>query len=96
MNGTSSYRTDIIRAGWKIGNFWYFEALNSPKGLYNIFRSHIQLIFASSHNVDPEFPRILSEYWTEDVEEFINAKLQDKEVYEKKLRLTFEDASKSI
>jgi hypothetical protein len=31
MNGTSSYRTDIIRTGWKTGNFWYFEALNSPK-----------------------------------------------------------------
>ena len=96
MNGNSSYRTDIIRTGWKIGNFWYFEALNSPKGLYNIFRGHIQPRFASSHNVDPEFPRILSEYWTEDSEGFINAKVRDKEAYEKKLRWTFEDASKNI
>jgi len=94
-NGIVSYRTNIMRKGWKIGNFLYFQALDSPKGLYNIFRDHIQPIFASSHNVDPDFPRIVSEYWAVDVKEIISAKLHDKDMYEKMLRHTFEDASKT-
>jgi hypothetical protein len=40
-----TYRTDIMRRGWKIGNFWYFHALKSPKGLFNLFRQHVQPIF---------------------------------------------------
>jgi hypothetical protein len=61
-SGVPLYRTNIMRKGWKIGNFWYFQALDSPKGLYNIFRDHIQPTFAPSHNVDLDFPRIVSEY----------------------------------
>ena len=95
MNGVASYRTNIMRRGWEIGNFWYFQALDSPKGLYNIFRDHIQPIFAPSHNVDSDFPRIVSEYWTADVTEVISTKLQDKEIYEEMLRQNFEDASNS-
>ena len=39
-NGDPTYRTNIMRNGWKIGNFWYFQALDSPKGMCNIFRDH--------------------------------------------------------
>lgn len=88
-----SYRANMLRKGWEIGNFWYFQALDSPKGLYNIFRDHIQPTFAPSHNVDSHFPRIVSEYWTVDANEVISTKLQDKEIYEKTLRQNFEDAS---
>lgn len=79
-----------MRSGWKTGNFWYFQALDSPKGLYNIFRDHIQPIFAPSHDGDSDFPRIVSEYWTAGVPDIITTKLQDKAVYERKLRQTFE------
>lgn len=96
MNGVCSYRTNIMRKGWKIGNFWYFQALDSPKGLFNIFRDHIQPIFASSHNADSDFSRIVSEYWAVNGEEVIAAKLRDKEMYEKMLRQHFGDASNSI
>jgi hypothetical protein len=92
-NDATSYRTNIMRKGWKIGNFWYFQALDSPKGLYNIFRDHIQPIFALSHNADSDFPRIVSEYWTVGVNDVISAKLQDKEAYERVLRQNFEDTS---
>ena len=94
-DGISSYRTDMMRKGWKIGNFWYFQALDSPKGLFNIFRDHIQPIFALSHKIDPDFPRIVSDYWTVNAKEFISAKLQDKEVYEKTLCQNFKHAAKS-
>ncbi|CAD6445326.1 d571664c-5b90-4b14-a3af-6e38a8324e15-CDS [Sclerotinia trifoliorum] len=90
-DGVASYRTKIMSKGWKIGNFWYFQALDSPKGLYNIFRDHIQSIFAPSHNTDSDFPRIVSEYWAVGVNDIISAKLQDKEAYERMLRQKFEN-----
>lgn len=92
-DGDASYRTDIMRTGWKIGNFWYLQALDSPKGLYNIFRDHIQPKFAPTHNTDPDFPRIVSAYWTGGVNEVIGTKLRDKEAYERALHQRFEHAS---
>ena len=65
----------MMRKGWKIGNFWYFQALDSPKGPFNIFHNHIQLIFALSHKIDPNFLRIVLDYWTINAKEFISAKL---------------------
>jgi hypothetical protein len=90
INGIGSYRTDFMRGGWKVGNFWYFLALDSLKGLYNIFREHIQEDFAP-HNSD--FDRIVSAYWTTGVEKVLTAKLQEKEMYEEELLQTFKDVS---
>jgi len=85
-----SYRTNIMRKGWKIGNFWYFHALDSPKGLFNLFRDHIQPRFAASQSDDPsDFSRIVSEYWAVDTKDVIGEKLKDKETYENELRLRF-------
>ncbi|KAJ8059608.1 hypothetical protein OCU04_011263 [Sclerotinia nivalis] len=94
-NNVPLYRTNIMRKrkGWKIGNLWYFQALDSSKGLYNIFLDHIQPIFAPSHNIDPDFSRIVSEYWAVGVNDIISAKLQDKDVYERMLRQKFENVS---
>lgn len=89
-----AYRTNIMRKGWKIGNFWFFQALDSPKGLFNIFRDHIQPKFAASQSADPsDFSRIVSEYWAVDTKDVMEGKLKDKEVYEKELRLRFQSGS---
>lgn len=90
----SSYRTNIMRKGWKIGNFWYFYALDCPKGLFHLFRDHIQPRFAPSQRDNlSDFWRIVYEYWAVDAKDVIAAKLRDKEVYEKQLRQRFEDGS---
>lgn len=87
-----SYRTNIMRKGWTIGNFWYFQALNSPKGLFNIFRDHIQPKFAESQSADPsDFSRIVSEYWAVDTQDVIADMLKDKESYERELRRRFDN-----
>lgn len=89
-----SYRTDIMRTSWEMGSFWYFHALDSPKGLFNLFRDHIQPMFAS-RRADPDFARIVSQYWARDTEEVIATKLRDKDEYERLLCQRFEDASGS-
>ncbi len=86
------YRTNIMRTGWKIGNFWYFHALQSPKGIYNLFLQHIQPRFAPSHN-ESVFDRIVAPYWATDTDEVIASKIKDIEVYNDQLRKAFGAAS---
>ncbi|KAJ5566787.1 hypothetical protein N7535_006093 [Penicillium sp. DV-2018c] len=90
---TCTFRTNIMSKGWKVGNFWFFHALDSPKGLYNLFRDHIQPIFAPSQSDQPlEFSRIVSEYWAVDTKDVMEQKLKDREVYQEELRLRFQNA----
>ena len=90
-------RTTTMRRGWENGRFWYFSALESPRGLLNIFTQHIRPLFASSCNGeeqdDETLYRSLSFYWSPKTERIVDAKLKDKESYEKQLRDKFEAAS---
>ena len=82
--------TDIMRQGWTLGRFWYFHALETPKGLYNIFLEHIQPRFSKLDDAGMvEFERIISPYWTPDIQAFLDGKLRDKEIYEGRLRDAF-------
>lgn len=93
INNTYSHRTTLVRSGWQGGNFWYFHALESPKGLFNLFHQHVYPIFAPSRQVGSDFSRVMSDFWAPNVEDIISAKLRDKEEYEKSLRRLFDDAS---
>lgn len=92
LRGMPCYRTQLMRQGWRTGSFWYFHALKSPKGLFNLFRQHIQPIFAAMHQVSDEFSRIVSDYWTADVESVISSKLRDREQYQRVLSKRFEQS----
>ena len=81
-----------MRNGWQVGRFWYFHALDTPKGLFNLFSQHIYPLFASSSQSKDDFARVVSDFWAPDVETVLAAKLQGKEEYEKTLRQRFEDA----
>lgn len=83
-----------MRKGWRVGDFWYFQALDSPKGLFNILRDHKQPRFAESQSADPsDISRNVSEYWAVGTKDVIVGKLRNKEVYEKELRLCCQDGS---
>lgn len=64
VHGNARYRAEIIRKSWKKGNFWYFHALKSPKGLYNPFVQHIQPLF--DFRPDIKFAQTVSAYWAPD------------------------------
>ncbi|RDW71783.1 hypothetical protein BP5796_07817 [Coleophoma crateriformis] len=95
MFGSSTCRTDIMRRGWKIGNFWYFHALKSPIGLFNLFRQHVQPVFEAQGekaNFDIDrFSDVVSPYWAPDAQETVLRKLEDKKQYEQELRNLFEE-----
>lgn len=84
-----AYRANLMRRGWQTGSFWYFHALDSPKGLFNLFEQHIHPMFVSSCEVSSDFTRVVSDYWAADAEGVIAAKLRDKEEYERRLRERF-------
>lgn len=62
INSLNSYRTALMRNGWKTGSFWYFHALESPKGLFNLFRQHIYSIFAPSSQIVSDFAAVVSDF----------------------------------
>ncbi|BCR96230.1 uncharacterized protein AKAW2_21169A [Aspergillus luchuensis] len=80
----------IMRRGWATGSFWYFHALETPKGLYNIFLDHIQPRYSKLDDAGMvEFERTVSPYWTPDIQTFLDGKLKEKEIYEGHLRDAF-------
>ncbi|CAG8426436.1 unnamed protein product [Penicillium salamii] len=93
INNVCSYRSNLMRNGMQVGNFWYFHALDSPKGCFNLFQQHMYPMFTSSPQVPSEFSRLVSDFWASNAEELILAKLRDKEQYDKSLCQLFDDAS---
>lgn len=87
------YRTTLMRNGWKTGSFWYFHALESPKGLFNLFRQHVYPAFVPSRQVASDFSEVVSDFWAPNVEEVILAKLRDKAEYDNSVCQSFDDAS---
>ncbi|KAJ5641006.1 hypothetical protein N7528_000631 [Penicillium herquei] len=100
INNTSSYRTTVMRNTWQTGGFWYFSALDSPKGLYNLFYQHICPIFTQPQQFDPESDcfkslQLISDFWAPGVDDLIAAKLKDKKEYENSISELFSKASSS-
>jgi hypothetical protein len=75
---TTLFRTHTMKKGWEDGNFFYFLALESISGLYGLFIQHIQERF--DYNVKLHvFRHIVSPYWRSESEQFIAAKIQEKD-----------------
>lgn len=80
----------IMRKGWAIGNFWYFQSLNNPRGLYNIFLQHIQPKFGDSRGASSMFDQVVAPYWSNDMASVVAMKIKDKGIYDDQLRKEFE------
>lgn len=85
--------TNAIHRGWQVGNFWYFSALNSPPGLYNLFFDKIQPCFVkacSEKKAFTDFEEVFAPYWSVgDMSKIIDAKIKESELYAYQLRALF-------
>ncbi|KAK2763188.1 hypothetical protein FQN54_009824 [Arachnomyces sp. PD_36] len=62
-----------IKTALKDGQYWYFSALHSPKGLFNIFRAHLEPMF---DKVPKDTLREgISPFWTPGMTSFVDFKL---------------------
>lgn len=88
--------TDIsstMRAGWDSGNFWYFSALRSFKGLYNLVIQHIQPRYGAPRVDDWEdFERLVAPYWAPGTSEFVSEKIGERDRYLERVKQLFQQS----
>ncbi|KAJ6189761.1 hypothetical protein N7519_004669 [Penicillium mononematosum] len=90
-NASDASQAEIMRKSWDRGSFWYFQAVNSPKGLLRVFNEHIQRMFCGEHCTQREFDRAVSPYWSVGAEEFIQMKVKQEAEYKDRLRKRFSE-----
>lgn len=86
-------RTDVMRAGWELGTFWYTLALQSPTGFHSLFYNRIQPLYSDTHGDDVKVFLIICRYWIRQPSAFIRTKLNNRKIYDEKLRSEFHDSS---
>ncbi|PGH11573.1 hypothetical protein AJ79_04831 [Helicocarpus griseus UAMH5409] len=68
--------TGIMRKGLTTGSFWFFHALENPKGLFSLFFCHLLPRYGDARN--PNLYNVLSPYWHVDAADVIERKLKIK------------------
>lgn len=93
-SGSTASYAEMMRNGWDVGSFWYFNAIESSSGFYNLFLQHIQPSYG------PEaargwkgFERSVTPYWAIGATRFIECKVKEREHYLQRLREVFQRAS---
>ncbi|KAK2738209.1 hypothetical protein FQN55_000623 [Onygenales sp. PD_40] len=84
-HGENTYsRTTLMKTALDDGRFWYLSALQTPKGLFNVFRAHIQTMF---DEVPKETLREgVSPFWKRGMTSFVNSKLDDYTRYQEEVQ----------
>ena len=77
-----------LREDWQTGKLWYNAALRSSNAFPLVFEHNIQPRFFAKFDPDVEGLSLL-QLWGENYEEFITAKIQDKNRYEEDIRAIF-------
>lgn len=93
--GASVPQAAIMRECWRRGSFWYFQAVNSPKGLFRVFNEHIQRTFCEDHCTKRVFDQVVSPCWAVGAQEVIQQKIKEEVEYKNRLRERFAESSKS-
>ncbi|KAL9100961.1 MAG: hypothetical protein Q9163_003725 [Psora crenata] len=88
-------RTRAIRKAWMTGSYFYFHALESTTGLFNLFLQHIWPKFPASMAARHGFDEAVSPFWSFDTDEVTAMKMQDREDYDASLRALFETKARS-
>jgi len=86
-------RARTMRRAWETGSFFYFHALDSTTGLFNLWGRNIQPKFSNVGNLKNELNRLLAHYWCIDAENVVAAKIKDREAYIEQLGAMFEAKS---
>ncbi len=87
--GEALHQAPIIRKCWETGSFWYFHAINSPKGLCRVFTDHIQRRFCPQHCEMRIFDQVVAPYWGIGAAQEIERKIEEEERYKNRLREVF-------
>ena len=78
--GAGFGRAQIMQRSWQLGGFWYFRALATTKGFYNLYLQHIQPRFST----DLPYKEV-SSFWRQDAEQILQSKLDHRQEYLRRL-----------
>lgn len=76
LQGSNASQAQIMRTCWNKGSFWYFQAVHSPKGLFQVFNEHIQCRFCERHCSQRVFDQTVSPHWYVGADDFIQKKVR--------------------
>lgn len=91
LRNGGAVQAPLMREVWKSGGLWFFNAVTSPKGMYNLFTDHVQPLFNKEHGRRRIFDDVVYWYWGVGAQDMIDKKLEDREVYRAKVREAFAD-----
>ncbi|PGH16208.1 hypothetical protein AJ79_01977 [Helicocarpus griseus UAMH5409] len=87
-NGNICSRAMLMRTALTDRRFWYSNALYTPKGLFNAFRTHLEPLF---DNVPREISReVISPFWKSEMSSFVDSKMDEFARYQDEVRNVFE------
>lgn len=87
--GDELYQAPIMKTCWDMGGFWYFHAINSPKGLFRVFNEHIQPLFCASHCNMSIFDEAVAPYWSTGAGDLMQSKIEYEKTYQDQIRQAF-------
>ena len=96
QNDDSLLLSRPMKRKWHTGGFFYFHALNSTVGLYNIFQQHVQSKYTKDELTSADMDDTLSLFWGEEAEKIRVRKVQDQEDYKEQLRELFEVHARKV
>ncbi len=76
FGGAGFGRAQIMQRSWQLGGFWYFHALATTKGFYNLFLQHIKPRFSKDLPHEE-----VSSFWHQDAEQILQSKLDHRQEY---------------
>ncbi|CZS99684.1 hypothetical protein WAI453_002381 [Rhynchosporium graminicola] len=91
--GQKLQQAPMMRRCWESGAFWYFQALNSPKGLLSVFTEHIQRRFCPPHCEMAIFDQVVSPYWRVGAVDVIERKIEEESRYKERIKEYFESVA---
>lgn len=92
--GSMTSYAEMMRKSWDLGSFWYFNAIESLSGFYNLFLQHIQPRYGPEAVKGwKDFERSVTPYWSAGTTRFIERKVHEREQYLQRLRELFQRAS---
>ena len=90
------WRTRTMRDVWSMGKFFYFHALMSTKGLFNVVNQHILGRYPATSSAVIGFDDTFSPFWNTDAGQITAKKIKDREEYRTSLRKFFETTPRVI
>ncbi|WPG97368.1 Hypothetical protein R9X50_00014300 [Acrodontium crateriforme] len=88
LHGHAAVKSELINKGWRNGGFWFFTALTSPGGCFNLFQGNIRPMFVQDLNMDQLGER-LGPFRCRNGPQLVEKKLVDKEKYEAQVKEVF-------